>query len=250
MPLKSLTILLEHRWYVFFPLEIDQIHINAHSLYSVHAPVSSINSSYVKRFYTRETIRGIRISRLAGISPLLMIGWDYWIKRIGNYLSCIEGKGGLKNLWTFALLHKLPRYLFLYYKISSIETNYKLVAPKPCSEPVPWKIPQGCITYPLLPFLFHMAEGSGIKNAGKTLNIKDELYNNLFFQKNFSSKDIFLNFYSLFGVHQKLHLFRGVSRIFIRDRFNFSDLRFGPLIWFIIGIFPTAGHAYDQLGKA
>ena len=32
--------------------------------------------------------------------------------------------------------------------------------------------------YPLLPFLFHMAEGRGIKNAGKTLNIKDE-YNNL-----------------------------------------------------------------------
>ena len=26
-----------------------------------------------------------------------MIDWDPWIKKMDNYLSCIEGKGGLKD---------------------------------------------------------------------------------------------------------------------------------------------------------
>ena len=44
-----------------------------------------------------------------------MICWDHWIKKRGNYLSCLEGKGDLKDT---AVLHKMPRCLFIYNKIS------------------------------------------------------------------------------------------------------------------------------------
>ena len=42
-----------------------------------------------------------------------MIGWDPWIKKSVNYLSCIEGKGVWK---TSNGLQKMPRYLLIYYK--------------------------------------------------------------------------------------------------------------------------------------
>ena len=74
---------------------------------------------YEKRFYTRETLRGIRISRLAKIPTLIVIYWYHWIKKRINYLSCIEGKRG--GVWkTFTVLHKMQRYLLIYYKISFI----------------------------------------------------------------------------------------------------------------------------------
>ena len=38
-----------------------------------------------------------------------------------DYLSCIEGNGSLIDIW---LLHKIPRYLFLYHKISFINTYH------------------------------------------------------------------------------------------------------------------------------
>ena len=63
-------------------------------------------------FYTRETMRGIRIAQLVKTPSFLMIGWDNWIKKRGNYLSYIEG--GWK---TFAVLHKILLYMFIYYKI-------------------------------------------------------------------------------------------------------------------------------------
>ena len=45
-----------------------------------------------KRFYTKEPLRSICISRF------IVIGWDSWIKKSVNYLSCIEGKGVLKDI--------------------------------------------------------------------------------------------------------------------------------------------------------
>ena len=44
-----------------------------------------------------------------------MIGWDPWIKKSFYYLNCIEGKGVWK---TFTVLHKIPRFLLIYYEIS------------------------------------------------------------------------------------------------------------------------------------
>ena len=55
------------------------------------------NVSDQKRFYNRETIRSIRISRLAKI-PTLYRGRDPWIKNRVNYWCCIEGKGRLKDI--------------------------------------------------------------------------------------------------------------------------------------------------------
>ena len=37
-----------------------------------------------------------------------MIGWDPWIKKRVNYLSCIEGKGGLKDF------HRIEQNSALY----------------------------------------------------------------------------------------------------------------------------------------
>ena len=51
-----------------------------------------------KRFYTRGTLRGIQISRLS----FILNGWDPLIKKSVNYLSCIEGKGCLKDIHCIA----------------------------------------------------------------------------------------------------------------------------------------------------
>ena len=68
-----------------------------------------------KIFYTKGRIRGRRISPLAEI-PLkkILIGWDDWIKKRVNNLSCIDEKGGLMDI---CVLHKMPHYILLYYKI-------------------------------------------------------------------------------------------------------------------------------------
>ena len=50
-----------------------------------------------KRFYTRGTLRGIRISRLAKI-PTLYRDWLRSLNYYCDYLSCIERKGGLKDI--------------------------------------------------------------------------------------------------------------------------------------------------------
>ena len=52
--------------------------------------------------------------QLAKIPHFMGIVWDPWIKKRDNYLSCIEVNGVL----TFTVLHKMPRYLLNYYKIS------------------------------------------------------------------------------------------------------------------------------------
>ena len=60
--------------------------------------VSVLIIGTTKRFYTRGTLRGMRISRFAKI-PTLYHDWrEPWIKKMVNYLSCIEGKGGLKDI--------------------------------------------------------------------------------------------------------------------------------------------------------
>ena len=80
-----------------------------------------------KRFYTRGTLSSIRISRLAIISILYrVIDWDPRIKKKGYYLSCLEGKGVWK---TFIVLHKMPRYLLIYYEVSFSKT-FKLIGCK------------------------------------------------------------------------------------------------------------------------
>ena len=48
-----------------------------------------------KSFYTRETLRSIKNLWLAKIPTLIEIGWDPWIKKSVNHLSCIEGKGDI-----------------------------------------------------------------------------------------------------------------------------------------------------------
>ena len=45
-----------------------------------------------KRFHTRGTLRSIRFSYWLKSQPFIVIGWDPWINKKGNYLSCIEGK--------------------------------------------------------------------------------------------------------------------------------------------------------------
>ena len=48
------------------------------------------------------------------IFTIFMIGWDHWIKKRVKHLSSIEGMG----IWkTFSVLPKMPRCLFLHYKI-------------------------------------------------------------------------------------------------------------------------------------
>ena len=54
--------------------------------------------SQEKRFYTRGTLRNIRIPWLAKTKPSIVIGSDPWSKKRGNYLSCIEGKGDGKDI--------------------------------------------------------------------------------------------------------------------------------------------------------
>ena len=56
----------------------------------------------LKRFYSKETLRGISISRLAKSLPFSVICCDPWIKKKVNYLICIEGKGNLKDIHCFA----------------------------------------------------------------------------------------------------------------------------------------------------
>ena len=58
-------------------------------LWSVLSIISSNKIVIEKRFYNRETIRGIRILQLAKISPL----YHHWlrIKELVDYSSCIEG---------------------------------------------------------------------------------------------------------------------------------------------------------------
>ena len=61
--------------------------------FGLNAEYIVLGSSFIilqKRFYTKGTIRAIRISRF------IVIGWDPWSKKRVNYLSCIEGKGALK----------------------------------------------------------------------------------------------------------------------------------------------------------
>ena len=62
----------------------------------------------------------IRFLGLAKSKDFIVIGWDSWFKKIINYLICIEGKGVVK---TITVLHKMPRYLLIYYKISFIIHN-------------------------------------------------------------------------------------------------------------------------------
>ena len=55
-----------------------------------------------KRFYSRGTLRGIRISRLANIPTLYHNCLRSFIKKGVNCLSCIEGKGGGKDIHCIA----------------------------------------------------------------------------------------------------------------------------------------------------
>ena len=70
-----------------------------------------IRINMTERLYIRGTLRGIRNSQLAKIPPL----YNYWlgIKKRFYYLSCMEGKGGLKDNHCIA---QIPRYLLIYYK--------------------------------------------------------------------------------------------------------------------------------------
>ena len=70
-------------------------------------------SIYQKRFYTRGTLRSIRISRLAKIQPFIVIGWYPWSKKRVDNLRWIKGKGVVK---TFTVVNKMPYYILIYYK--------------------------------------------------------------------------------------------------------------------------------------
>ena len=48
--------------------------------------------------------------------PFIVIGWVHWILKRVNYLSCIEGKGGLQDIPFIAQYTTL--FFFIYYKIS------------------------------------------------------------------------------------------------------------------------------------
>ena len=50
---------------------------------------------------------------LSGFINFIMIGWDPWIKKRDNYLSCIEGKVTWK---TFGIYHNSTRQLFSIIK--------------------------------------------------------------------------------------------------------------------------------------
>ena len=86
-------------------------------IYCIAPPfVLHINPHFLrKRFYTSGTLGSIRISILAKIPTFIVISWDPWSKKGVNYLSCIERKGVVK---TFTVVHKMPRYLLIYHKIS------------------------------------------------------------------------------------------------------------------------------------
>ena len=79
--------------------------------------------STFKRDSTRETLRSIRISTLAKIPNLL----DDWLRYI------IELRKGL-IIWVariviwkpFAVLHKIPHHLFLFYKISFVHSFFSV----------------------------------------------------------------------------------------------------------------------------
>ena len=54
---------------------------------------------------------------MAKNSPFIVNGWYPWFKKRVKYLNCIEGKWGWK---IFTEVHKMPRYLWIYYKISFV----------------------------------------------------------------------------------------------------------------------------------
>ena len=65
-------------------------------LYCLYFSFTYIWCSYYyfqKRCYTKETIRGIEFLHWLKVLFFFMIGWDDWINKRVNYLSCIEGKG-------------------------------------------------------------------------------------------------------------------------------------------------------------
>ena len=73
------------------------------------------------KFYTKETIRGIRISPLAEVLPFLVIGWDHWNRKRATYIFELKRSKGLFK--RHSVLHKIPRFLFLYYKITFHSTQ-------------------------------------------------------------------------------------------------------------------------------
>ena len=72
-----------------------------------------------KRFYTRGTLKGIIIHNCLKSLPCIVIGEDHCIKKSINYLSCIEGKGDLKDIHCTA-----QNAAFLYLKISFTKTDF------------------------------------------------------------------------------------------------------------------------------
>ena len=62
----------------------------------------------LKRFYTRETLKSIRIFQLAKIPTLCRD----WLRSLVYNLSGIKGKGVIKTL---TVVHIMPRYLLIYY---------------------------------------------------------------------------------------------------------------------------------------
>ena len=83
----------------------------------LHTRINLIRGVYEKRFYTRGTLKSIRISRLAKTPTLY---YRYWLKSLilekgwlFRYFSCIKEKGVVK---TFTVVHKIPRYLLIHYK--------------------------------------------------------------------------------------------------------------------------------------
>ena len=59
----------------------------------------------LKRFYTRGTLRGIRISQLAKI-PFIYRDWLRTLNKRVNYLSCIKGKGSWKTFTVFCIKYR------------------------------------------------------------------------------------------------------------------------------------------------
>ena len=72
------------------------------------------------KFYTRVTLRGIRISQLVKI-PILYRDWSRSLHQEKGYLFKFHRKRKEFSK-TLTVLHKMPHNLLIYYNISFLKT--------------------------------------------------------------------------------------------------------------------------------
>ena len=62
-----------------------------------------------KRYFTLEEHYGVKWLKS---QPFVVIDWDPWIVKRVNYLSSLEGKGGLKDIHCSAICWSIIKYIF------------------------------------------------------------------------------------------------------------------------------------------